>query len=82
VIENKPHHAEGLVNPKIHANFFEKSNFFYCIRSKTVWGVFHCLQNVKIAEKSFLINFCQFLPILATRFEKRLICTNLYTEKE
>jgi hypothetical protein len=43
-------------------NFFEKSHFFYCIRSKTVTGVFHYLQNVKIAE-FFLIS--QFLPILA-----------------
>jgi hypothetical protein len=42
---------------------FLKSLFFYWIRSKTVCGVFHYLQNVKIAEKSFKIS--QFLPILA-----------------
>jgi hypothetical protein len=57
--------------------FFEKSHFFYWIRSKTVSGVFHYLQNVKIAD-FFLIS--QFLPILAnishmfksfkSRFEK------------
>jgi hypothetical protein len=41
--------------------------FFYCIRSKTVYGMFHYLQNVKIAEKSFKIS--QFLPILATCYE-------------
>jgi hypothetical protein len=48
-------------------DFFEKSHFFYLIRSKTVWGVFHYLQNLKIAEKSFKIS--QFLPILATCYE-------------
>jgi hypothetical protein len=37
---------------------------FYSICSKTVSGVFHYLQNVKIAEKSFKIS--QLLPILAT----------------
>jgi hypothetical protein len=45
----------------------EFSHFFYCIRYETVSGVFHYLQNVKIAEKSFLIS--QFLPILATCYE-------------
>jgi hypothetical protein len=36
---------------------------FYWIRSKTVCGVFHYLQNVKIAE--FFFENSQFLPILA-----------------
>jgi hypothetical protein len=47
----------------IFFDFFEKSHFFNWIRTKTVSGVFHYLQNVKIAEKSFKIS--QFLPILA-----------------
>jgi hypothetical protein len=44
-------------------DFIFKSLIFECSHSKTVWGVFHDLKNVKIAEKSLKI--VQLLPILA-----------------
>jgi hypothetical protein len=46
-------------------DFFEKSHFinFNFNRSKTVWGVFQDLKNVKKTEKSFKIG--QVWPILA-----------------
>jgi hypothetical protein len=52
---------------KIHKMWLKK---FHCIRSKTVWDVFHDLKNVKIAEKvlnrSIFATFYEF----KSRFEE------------
>jgi hypothetical protein len=47
---------------------------FECNHSKTVWGVFHDLKNVKIAEESLKIGkllsiLAHFSHILATFYE-------------
>jgi hypothetical protein len=48
-------HKIGKNRPKMEIFDFFESLIFYCIRSNTVYDVFHDLKNVKIG---------QFLPIL------------------